>query len=74
MYYNSPTFRLIRKKTTILEGIASLVDLFGRTHHNYKFDHIKLDADAAAINSDWQAVGGDMKKAIHDVTSESRNK
>lgn len=52
-------------RPSFLEGMARIFD-FGGTLNEYNYDQYSTDAeaDAAAIASDWDAIGQDMYDAI----------
>jgi hypothetical protein len=64
MNCNSPTFRIMRKKQSFIDGVSSVVDFFGNEKEKYYFDKTEKEADANSIYADWVAVGNDMKEAI----------
>jgi hypothetical protein len=66
MHYNSFTFRLIKRKPTLLNGISALLNLFG-TGKSYCLDTSEKLADFNSIESDWSAVGEDMQESINSV-------
>jgi hypothetical protein len=59
-----------RKWRAFWQGFASVFDLFG-VHHERRYKALMKDVlgktDAEAIRSDWEAVGGDLRKAIEQV-------
>lgn len=54
---------LLYARPSFLEGVARIFD-FGGTLNEYNGPSSGLEADAAALWSDWAAVGEDMRAAI----------
>lgn len=50
-------------RPSFLEGVARIFD-FGGTLNEYNDSPTGQEADAAAIRSDWEAIGQDMRAAI----------
>lgn len=50
-------------RPSFLEGVARIFD-FGGTLNEYNFSPTGQEADTAAIRSDWEAIGQDMRAAI----------
>jgi hypothetical protein len=61
--YNSPTFRLFKRKSSFIEGASYLFDL-SNSESKYNVDITEKEADFRSLASDWAAVGSDMKKAF----------
>ena len=47
-----------------LRGAASVMNLRGTTQHQYPMYPTPAEADAAALASDWRAVGDDMRDVM----------
>lgn len=62
-FKNSPTFRLFRNEPSFIEGLSRLLDL-GSRPERYNESETPEGADYDALESDWQAVGNDMKASI----------
>ena len=56
---------LMFARPSFIEGVARIFD-FGGTLNEYNYDQFSsgAEADAAAIASDWEAIGRDMYDAI----------
>lgn len=54
-------------------GMARSLDLFGAFNepHPYEGHRNGAEADAAALRSDWEAIGGDMNAATKQITQEA---
>ena len=50
-------------RPSFLEGVARIFD-FGGTLNEYNDSPTGQEADTAAIRSDWEAIGQDMRAAI----------
>lgn len=61
---SNQTFRILRKRTTFISGISSIVDFFGEESRKYNLSSTEEKADMDSIYSDWKTVGDDMKKAM----------
>lgn len=59
-------------KPSFLEGVARIFD-FGGTLNGYNDSPTGEEADAAAIRSDWEAIGQDMHNAIGAFEKEQAN-
>lgn len=59
-------------KPSFLEGVARIFD-FGGTLNGYNDSPTGEEADAAAIRSDWEAIGQDMHNAIESFEKEQAN-
>jgi hypothetical protein len=56
---------------SITSGAARVMDL-GGLFDSYKTNQSDEAADRAALASDWQAVGSDLKKAMSSIDKECR--
>ncbi len=56
-------------RPSFLEGYARAIDI-GATLNEYNKNNTPEEADAAAIRSDWQAVGDSIEFAINKISSE----
>lgn len=65
----------MHEKHPFLRGMASLFDLSPRKINPYAgmSEEEKLQADADALRGDWEAVGGDLWKAVETVMEESKS-
>lgn len=73
MYYilsTLETYTMTRLKN-MLAGAASIINLFPGDPV-YERPMLKHKTAADALRSDWQAIGGDMRRAIERVESEIR--
>lgn len=61
---NSPTFRLFNECPTFLTGFTSVFDLYQPLEDKYKTDSTEQHADSNSLESDWLAVGNDMRSAL----------
>lgn len=59
-------------KPSFLEGVARIFD-FGGTLNGYNDSPTGEEADAAAIRSDWEAIGQDMRNAVEAFEKEQAN-
>ena len=50
---------------SIIEGMARVLDL-GATLNEYNISQSSQEADIAAIKSDWDAVGSDLKSVMEE--------
>lgn len=66
---SSDTFRLFKKRPSFLDGFASMLD-HAPLSTRYRTSKNGIEADNAAIASDWAAVGADMQQAIDDYEAE----
>jgi hypothetical protein len=57
---NSNTMRLFKREPSFLGGIAALIF----SPDAIRFSKTDDEADFKAIQSDWEAVGADMRNAI----------
>ena len=65
--YNSPTFRLIRNRSSFLEGFSGLIN-FKDVIEYYNASDTEQEADTKAITSDWDAIGVDMRNITNTNT------
>ena len=56
-------------RPSFLEGYARAIDI-GATLNQYNTNKTPEEADAAAIRSDWQAVGDSLQSAINKFPKE----
>ncbi len=56
-------------RPSFFEGIARLFDFRGRLN-KYNFSRSNNEADFRSIESDWQFVGNDIRKAIRIFAEE----
>ena len=63
IFKNSSTFRLFRREPSFAEGASRVIDL-GATMQHYNSSSNENEADTKAIQSDWEAVGSDLKSSI----------
>ncbi len=59
----------LRQRPSFLTGIASIFDFAGNLHR-YEYES-GPDADARALASDWQAIGGDLWIAMGQFEEET---
>jgi hypothetical protein len=52
------------RRGSFLRGFASALDLRGNSLRQYRFRQHASDVDRAAIQSDWEAVGNDLRAAL----------
>ena len=57
-------------RPSFLEGCARAIDI-GATLNEYNQNKTSEEADAAAIRSDWQAVGDDIQVAMDKFSEEA---
>lgn len=50
---------------SFMEGVARVVD-FGSTLNQYNDSPTEEQADLRALQSDWEAIGNDMRKIFED--------
>ena len=61
---NSYTFRLRKHAPTLIEGVASALEVSGHLMSKYNTDKTDNQADANSLGADWKAVGKDMYSAL----------
>jgi len=54
---------LLYARPSFAEGVARIID-FGNTLSDYNVSPSSEEADFRALESDWRAVGADLKRAI----------
>ena len=59
---NNEIYRLY-SRPSFWEGVARLFD-FGGTLNRYNYSKSEREADFRAIESDWQAIGEDLRNAL----------
>jgi len=63
--FDAPTFRLYARPS-FLKGVARLLD-FGNGLNSYNVSRSSEEASGRAFRSDWQAIGGDFRRAITSI-------
>ncbi len=59
--------RLSDSIRSLLHGMSSVFNIRGRTYESYVTEDA-IEADRAAIQKDWEAVGNDLHETIRTVT------
>ncbi len=62
----SHTFRLLRKESNFLSSFASIFD-FTSVDERFICDKTEEEADFKAMESDWKAVGIDIKETFKHI-------
>lgn len=60
---------LLFARPSFLEGFARIFDL-GNNLNQYNEHRFPDDADVRAMRADWEAVGEDIRHAIHEETGQ----
>jgi hypothetical protein len=68
--------RKIRRSSSsdIVRGAGSLFNLSGNTRREYRFAESAAEADSAAIQNDWEAIGADLVEATETYRAQYRRK
>jgi hypothetical protein len=64
---------MTKRLKEILQGVGSVVDVFPRADPAARVRRVHpYPTDTDALRSDWERVGGDMKRAIDVVADEQQ--
>lgn len=65
----SPFSRILFPRPSFLEGVARIFD-FGGALSTYNISRSPSEADAHAIQADWEAVGDDLWAGLEQAEAE----
>jgi len=67
-YSNNYTFRLFKRRPTLVGGVASLFD-FSNPREVFNLSKTEKEADQESIRADWMAIGKDLKMVMDNYAS-----
>ncbi len=70
MNFQSPYSTLLFDRPSFVEGMARVLDFSGSLNE-YAESLSPEEADAAALASDWRAIGADLWGAVEELTEET---
>lgn len=61
------------KKPSFISGVASILDIYGKSNSRFNTSKTTEEADTKALISDWMMIGADIQEAMDGFEKELKS-